>query len=643
MLEPEQSNIIEDGLRAHSSSSHSAAASDRFNHDKIIDQCIVGGTAGLSCVKIHSSLALGQPTNTSSLFGKVSRSLEKLFVSEIVDYIVVVLNSIPNKVIANFGSKIIYLLIIWLFQVCAFSVRAYPNEVCVSEIIERSSISKSKIDIAFLSPDSRLLLNLIEVKTFEGTWENQETQDAIKQTICYSIVPLAYSVWGVLQMKIELVSLLICRSCVYRLTFNKSEKPFGLDLKIERAVDTKMMHSILDEYVFQFKKLFCELRAKGTPEFATPDPRDWTPVNFNFEEGIAEKFSSSTEHSLGFLFRSKARTIQKFTELYKCDLVTCCSSYPAGDEDLLIKIHSVVLDLGYEESAVNVKRIIDFHANEISSAENDARVLANVLANIMKSLGLNAEQAKKVLQGQTSTPVAELATDTSTAHDPMVGETSDLVPSMNETSRIKHPYIGVVTFGSIHSLNTILLMFDMGPTLAKVIRDESFKAKWSGDAYLRSAFFIDVGQSALNLVVRLGLCHNDIRPSNIAVKGDRFCLIDFDNCRGVPSFRSSPVLKGLTDKKEGNMMMSVAQIALVVFKVEFVGCPVKVIWNKWIRGESKVLSSKESVHNTVFENWVSKKLLQDVFTSSRAAELNCDENFMVNRLRRTLGLPILAP
>ena len=35
---------------------------------------------------------------------------------------------------------------------------------------------------------------------------------------------------------LELVSLLVCSACVYRLKFKKSGKPFGLELNIEKAV-----------------------------------------------------------------------------------------------------------------------------------------------------------------------------------------------------------------------------------------------------------------------------------------------------------------------------------------------------------------------------------------------------------------------
>ncbi len=64
------------------------------------------------------------------------------------------------------------------------------------------------------------------------------------------------------------------------------------------------------------------------------------------------------------------------------------------------------------------------------------------------------------------------------------------------------------------------------------------------------AFFEDVGQSALNLVEKLELCHNYIRPTNITVRENRFCLIDYDNCRDAtaPIFDESPVLNGINGR-----------------------------------------------------------------------------------------------
>jgi hypothetical protein len=295
---------------------------------------------------------------------------------------------------------------------------------------------------------------------------------------------------------------------------------------------------------------------------------------------------------------------------------------------------------------VNVLRIIEFTANErvIAKLNADrcrerAEYEARVVANLMQQLKISEAQAKKFVQAEISPTDEKIAK----SDDHMVGKSSKLDPSIDEACSIKHPYIGFMTVGYFDAVNTVLLMLDMGPTLAKLILDPKFRADWLDCSDLRSAFFTDVGQSALNLVELLDLCHNDIRPSNITMKGSRFCLIDFDNCRGVPSFRKSPLLNGLTNPVERKMIISVAQIALVVFKVEHAMIPFSFFWDEWIVGVSTTETLAKDFNNFYFDDWVSTKKLEDIFTRSRAAGSSYDKKFMDNRLQRTLGLLSLAP
>ena len=104
------------------------------------------------------------------------------------------------------------------------------------------------------------------------------------------------------------------------------------------------------------------------------------------------------------------------------------------------------------------------------------------------------------------------------------------------------------------------------------MEDPQFRQRWAQSASLRDAFFSDVGLSALNLVDKLSLCHNDIRPPNIAFDGERFCVVDFDfsrsqvMCNDLSSF--SPQIKSgssLLQRTAQLMCFSVAQIALTVF------------------------------------------------------------------------------
>ena len=133
---------------------------------------------------------------------------------------------------------------------------------------------------------------------------------------------------------------------------------------------------------------------------------------------------------------------------------------------------------------------------------------------------------------------------------------------------VKHPYVGILSMDMGHPL---LIMKDVGQSLAELLLDDSFRMKWKTSAAMRKAFLSDVGISALNLVDLVGLCHNDIRPANIVVKNDSFCLIDFDMSRTfVVNQKRSVVFSphiisyGWVDH-EKMMFFTVAQIAVTVF------------------------------------------------------------------------------
>ena len=93
--------------RANSSSSHSSAASDQRDQDKIVDQCIVGGTANLSCIEFKgsdfpSSSKKSCRSEESFFFGK-DYDLERHYVSDLVmNYVVPKL--ISSKVIATLAA-----------------------------------------------------------------------------------------------------------------------------------------------------------------------------------------------------------------------------------------------------------------------------------------------------------------------------------------------------------------------------------------------------------------------------------------------------------------------------------------------------------------------------------------------------------
>ena len=442
-------------------------------------------------------------------------------------------------------------------------------QLVVREVLERCSLARSKLDICFVSPDSSLLLGLIETKGFEGNFEDQDTQAALKQTICYSVLPLAYSLWGALKEKriCEISSLLILPTCLYRLrlNFTKSKEHIGLNVRIEGATDVNTMCTVLDNYVDRCKEFYRELEVGSVQVSRTIAPLDWSPINFYFETGVEEKFYKSKQHSLGFLFRAKVQTVKDF--LRTCTQVVLCSDFPPDDEVVLLKCHSAILDLGFKWSAANVRKLIDH------------TVLKNRYREIAENEREIAELRDKLRQLTT-----EVFADPPGQH-----RTSGDIVGMKDSCNIKHPYIGMMKFGAYSSINTILVMVDSGPTLASEMMNPEFISRWKSNQDLRQAFFDDVGQSALNLVTELALCHNDIRAPNITVNKGRFCVIDYDNCSEMPPFGKSPVLKALRRTDVKRMMLSVMQIGLVAYSMENQKANIHAA-RKWIyRGEESRL------------------------------------------------------
>ena len=192
---------------------------------------------------------------------------------------------------------------------------------------------------------------------------------------------------------------------------------------------------------------------------------------------------------------------------------------------------------------------------------------------------------------------------------------SNIVSLLKETMRdppayakhslvIKHPYLAV-TEGLSGSL---IVMEDVGEPLSVVMQSQQFRQRWARSASLRQAFLADVGLSALNLVERLDLCHNDIRPPNIAFRGDRFCLVDFDFSRrrissnDLSAFSPSLIEVSLLDRNEQLMTFSVAQIALTAFLLSG-----PKVFDLGAVSESVSVWSQErraSEVDTEFERWV---------------------------------------
>ena len=168
---------------------------------------------------------------------------------------------------------------------------------------------------------------------------------------------------------------------------------------------------------------------------------------------------------------------------------------------------------------------------------------------------------------------------------------------------IVHPYISILGLFN----NPIILMKDMGEPLSYLMEKQHFRQRWSHSAVLRRAFLIQIGFSALNLVDKLLLCHNDIRPPNIAVSGESFSLIDFDlsrlNVREGAVSAFVPLLPGMPDFPGKSMCFSVAQIILSVFMLS---SPTAFSLSDVTRAVSvwQVSRDKSSDVDCEFEAWV---------------------------------------
>ena len=87
-----------------------------------------------------------------------------------------------------------------------------------------------------------------------------------------------------------------------------------------------------------------------------------------------------------------------------------------------------------------------------------------------------------------------------------------------------------------------------------------------------------MGLTALKLVAKCELCHNDIRPPNIAFRDGRFCLLDFDMAHTSVQYQEntafSPRMVAAVRWRNPPaelMAYSVAQIAVNVFVLDSAG------------------------------------------------------------------------
>ena len=130
-------------------------------------------------------------------------------------------------------------------MICNLGGKTVPDLQVDKIIIHRCSVSLAKLDVAFMSPCSKLVYAIQEIKKVASRIETKTSMKDIVKLAAYMISALAFSLWGAAEKKgNETISgLLIYPTAIYRLSIWKpsesdSDKcPFGLMHKIEMTTD----------------------------------------------------------------------------------------------------------------------------------------------------------------------------------------------------------------------------------------------------------------------------------------------------------------------------------------------------------------------------------------------------------------------
>ena len=451
------------------------------------------------------------------------------------------------------------------------------KELHVSEIMNHQcTMSLSRLDIALTSECGKLVLYVEEAKMLTSDVGMEQVLDDIKQLVASMLSVVALSQWGLGQKpgSKPIFGLLVYPTIIYRVSIWKSsDSATGLMHKIENAIEPLMMGWVFEVFLRNYIQDYRKLQSAPIRYDFECHPSLWTCLNFNLGEPLRE----SSAINLGFLFRSNAHILKEFFHLTEEEdlLLNFCVKFDQipPTQPLILKYLSSLLVFPPEQYLSPINAII--------LAENLARTCARQEKD---HLAVQGDGIKSVYQEQS------------------------LVSML---SKIKHPYLGTVVVDGKHP---IIVMRDVGPSLESVALDIKFRAKWKECRDLRSRFSEEVGESALSLVEKMRLCHNDIRTPNIAVQGESFCLIDFDMSRYEVASPQSRVLNRFRRKnsKDSRMMYTVAQIALVVFELETSTSAQQVsnVRKYWL-SDAKI--GKPAIEP--FEAWVKSKgkAVMDVF------------------------------
>ena len=484
-------------------------------------------------------------------------------------------------------------------------------ELQVDKIIkQRCTVSRGKLDVALMSSCGQLVYSVQETKKVATGISTKSTIKDFEQLAGYMFTALAFSHWGVGQKNgNEIISgLLVYPTAIYRLSIWKPTEedkiPFGFMHKVEMTTNPLMMGWVLEVCLQKYEADYQRLKGSAL-NFKNVNPVLWTPINCN----LGTPLQDASKTNLGFLFKSNAKILAHLIEHTPKDYLTMHFCVQLNDiapgEDLIVKYLSALLLV-----PPKCDNIIQLIKAEITAQEL-ARKDEELARKNEEMERLRAEIAALRSGGRLSSDEG-LANSLRGSGRAKVGAP---VSGINSGLGIKHPYLGVITYDAKHP---VIVMRDMGISVSEEINNNNLQVRWRINQQLRRTFAKDVGESALNLVDSMNLCHNDIRAPNImiSVKGDSFCLIDFDMSSTSVSQPTARVLKHIdpVSSKPALMMFSIAQIALVVFQLDSNSTNVDVsdVRSFWLEENPQ----GKQWDLAIFEDWVKSKgpLVQAVFS-----------------------------
>ena len=386
------------------------------------------------------------------------------------------------------------------------------------------TLGNAYFDVALLASETqnargrkefKILLGLLEIKKRIG---EENYQRHVAQTVCYMISALAYSRLGALRNKTPLVALLVASNAVFRITLKRPLiDKFGWMIKIERTTDVKIMEWVLADYISSFVRDYKAIESYRLVRADKVNALDWIPLNLP-----RSKWSRAANgYNFGFLFKTSSDEVLRVSHQRVSVRLSVTPS-----RQLIVKHVSELLDKDFEAGVNSIRLLLDaellYKKDKLLEALISGRITVEQAAQQLKGPATQADEAL----------VDEARPATATGPDAVFG--------------VKHPYVGLPGSGN----GVLLVMDDVGTPLSRDLLLAEFRQQWSQSRNLRVSFLEDVCLSALNLVEMAELCHNDIRPPNIAVRGDRFCLVDFDLARWrvveQPGSAFSPKLQGFS-------------------------------------------------------------------------------------------------